>query len=134
MTSDTGSIGSGSLGISVSGPQISMGATPGKVDSPDERKLKKAAGDFESILLASMWKSMKQTFGTTESEDSDPAHGTLDDWGIEVMSGAVGKAGGLGIGNMILKHLQPHLNEGTGADSTNSAKVLGDSADKSGKR
>jgi Rod binding domain-containing protein len=76
--------------------------------SPDEEKLKKAAGDFESILLASMWKSMKQSFGSSEAE-SDPAHGTLDDWGIEVMSNAVGKAGGLGIGRLILNHLEPSL-------------------------
>ena len=76
---------------------------------PDEEKLKKAAGEFESILLASMWKSMKQSFGASETEESDPAHGTLDDWGIEVMSGAVGKAGGLGIGKLILQHLDPEV-------------------------
>jgi Rod binding domain-containing protein len=74
--------------------------------SADAQKLKKAAGDFESILLASMWKGMKQSFGTSEA-DADPAHGTLDDWGIEIMSGAVGKAGGLGIGKLLLEHLQP---------------------------
>ena len=77
-------------------------------DSPDRQKLEKAAGEFESILLASMWKSMKQSFGATD-DASDPAHGTLDDWGIEIMSGAVGKAGGLGIGKLILKHLEPAL-------------------------
>jgi Rod binding domain-containing protein len=77
-------------------------------DSVEEQKLKKAAGDFESILLASMWKGMKQSFGTDEA-DADPAHGTLDDWGIEIMSGAVGRAGGLGIGKLILEHLQPAL-------------------------
>jgi Rod binding domain-containing protein len=79
-------------------------------DSADARKLKQAAGDFESILLASMWKSMKQSFGTSEA-DSDPAHGTLDDWGIEIMSGAVGRAGGLGLGKLLLQHLQPALHE-----------------------
>ena len=77
-------------------------------DSQDQQKLQKAAGEFESILLASMWKSMKQSFGATE-DASDPAHGTLDDWGIEIMSGAVGKAGGLGIGQLIMKHLEPDL-------------------------
>lgn len=76
--------------------------------SVEAQKLKKAAGDFESILLASMWKSMKQSFGSAEAE-SDPAHGTLDDWGIEIMSGAVGKAGGLGIGRLILEHLAPKI-------------------------
>jgi Rod binding domain-containing protein len=85
-------------------------------DSPDRQKLQKAAGEFESILLASMWKSMKQSFGATE-DASDPAHGTLDDWGIEIMSGAVGKAGGLGIGKLILDHLEPK----SGADHPLSA-------------
>ena len=53
---------------------------------------------------------MKQSFGAPESEDSsDPAQGTLSDWGIEIMSGAVGKAGGLGIGKLILNHLEPTI-------------------------
>jgi Rod binding domain-containing protein len=84
-------------------------AQPKKADPAEEAKLKKAAGDFESILLASLWKGMKQSFGAPESDDSDPAQGTLSDWGIEVMSGAVGKAGGLGIGKLILQHLEPTL-------------------------
>ena len=87
-------------------PQSAAATAVKTAGAVDEEKLKKAAGDFESILLASMWKSMKQSFGTSEA-DADPAHGTLDDWGIEIMSGAVGKAGGLGIGRMILEHLHP---------------------------
>lgn len=72
----------------------------------EQQKLKKAAGDFESILLSNLWKSMKHSFDNQSSDsDSDPAHGTLDDWGIEIMSGAVGKAGGLGLGKLILEHL-----------------------------
>lgn len=116
--------------VLVSGPQITLDNQPGSVDSPDERKLKKAAGDFESILLASMWKSMKQSFGTPESDtDSDPAHGTLEDWGIEIMSSAVGRAGGLGIGKLILKHLEPHVGSGRSADSAHFPKALANSAD-----
>ena len=85
-----------------------QGTTPSTaaLGSADEAKLKKAAGDFESILLASMWKGMKQSFGSSET-DADPAHGTLDDWGIEIMSGAVGRAGGLGIAKLLLAHLDP---------------------------
>ena len=89
-------------------PKSAAGAASKPVDSPEEQKLKKAAGDFESILLASMWKSMKSTFSSDDTS-SDPAHGTLEDWGIEIMSGAVGKAGALGIGNLLLKHLEPTL-------------------------
>jgi Rod binding domain-containing protein len=82
-----------------------IGAKSKPVESVDEKKLKKAAGDFESILLSSMWKSMKQSFGDSNDGDSDPGASTLDDMGIEAMSQAVGKAGGLGIGNMIIKQL-----------------------------
>src|ERR1700722_20601222 len=90
--------------------QPAAGAKSRPVDSPEEQKLKKAAGDFESILLASMWKGMKDSFGDSDTDnEADPAHGTLQDWGIEIMSGAVGKAGGLGIGKMILQHLEPTL-------------------------
>jgi Rod binding domain-containing protein len=105
----------GTLTQSLSGPSSQM------PDSVDAQKLKKAAGDFESILLASMWKSMKQSFGTAEAE-TDPAHGTLDDWGIEIMSGAVGRAGGLGIGRLILKHLEPAL-KGQPAESHSDSQV-----------
>ena len=94
-------------------------------DSAEDAKLKKAAGDFESILLASMWKGMKDSFGTTDAEDSDPASGTLNDWGIEIMSGAVGKARGLGIGNLILKHLEPTLDGKTGQSSEPATGALG---------
>jgi peptidoglycan hydrolase FlgJ len=82
-------------------------------DSPEESKLKKAVGDFEAILVATLWKGMKQSFGSSESDSSDPAHGSLDDWGIEVMSEAVGRAGGLGIGKLILKQLEPTLKKET---------------------
>jgi Rod binding domain-containing protein len=99
------------------------------VDSPDEQKLKKAAGDFESILLASMWRAMKHSFGDNKEVESDPAHGMIEDWGIEVMAGAVGKAGGLGIGNMILKHLGHDMNK-DGLDKTGSStKLSGNLAD-----
>ena len=98
-----------SIGFPAPVPENSVQASPKTSgDSQDQQKLQKAAGEFESILLASMWKGMKQSFGTTD-DSSDPAHGTLDDWGIEIMSGAVGKAGGLGIGKLIMKHLEPEL-------------------------
>ena len=134
MTSSASSIGLGSHGMDVSGKQITLGSSYGRPDSPEERKLRKAAGDFESILLASMWKSMKQSFGDSDTDSSDPAHGTLEDWGIEIMSSAVGKAGGLGIGKLILQHLEPIANGQNQPNSTDSTKVLGVSADDSGKR
>lgn len=77
--------------------------------SVQEQKLRKAAAEFESILLSSFWKSMKESFASPDDDGSDPAHETLEDWGIQAMTDAVGKAGGLGIGKLILKDLEPQL-------------------------
>ena len=104
--------------------------TPSKpVDSPDEQKLKKATGDFESILLASMWRAMKHSFGENKEGESDPAHGMIEDWGIEVMSGAVGRAGGLGVGKLILKHLEPTLRRESLDKTDPTTKLSGNLAD-----
>jgi len=77
--------------------------------SVQEQKLRKAAAEFESVLLSSFWKSMRESFASPEDDSSDPAHETLEDWGIQAMTDAVGKAGGLGIGRLILKELEPRL-------------------------
>ncbi|MGH9740951.1 MAG: rod-binding protein [Candidatus Acidiferrum sp.] len=83
--------------------------TPHIANFPADRKLRQAAGEFEGMLLSSLWKSMKSTFATPDDDASDPAHDTLDDMSIQAMSSAVGKAGGLGLGKLILKHLEPML-------------------------
>ncbi len=74
-----------------------------------EKKLVKAAGEFESMLLSAFWKSMKSTFADPNEDSLDPAHGTLEDMSIQAMTDAVGKAGGLGIGKLIIKNLEAHL-------------------------
>jgi len=83
-----------------------------KAASPQVLKLRKAAGEFESILLESLWKSMKETFSSSEEGDADPTLKSFDDWGIQAMASEVGNSGGLGIKNLILKHLEPTLSAG----------------------
>jgi Rod binding domain-containing protein len=93
--------------------------------SPAANKLRQAAGEFEAMLLANLWKSMKSTFSSDDDSD-DPAHETLSDMGMQAISGAVGKAGGLGLGRMILKHLEPllpHSQNGKVASSTGKASA-----------
>ena len=77
--------------------------------SAQEQKLRKAAAEFESMLLSSFWKSMKDSFASPDENSLDPAHDTLEDMSIKAMSDAVGKAGGLGIGKLIVKHLETQL-------------------------
>jgi Rod binding domain-containing protein len=91
---------------------ISAGNVNGETNA--HRKLRQAAGEFESMLLSNLWKSMKSSFEGEETEFSDPAHGALDDWSMQAMCGAVGNAGGLGISKMILKHLEPKLPSAAG--------------------
>jgi Rod binding domain-containing protein len=87
-------------------------ANSGNSNSAAVSKLTKAAGEFESILLESLWKSMKETFSDPD-EDADPTLKSFDDWGIHAMASAVGASGGLGIKNMILKYLEPTLPGGS---------------------
>ena len=78
-------------------------------NTPQDRKLRRAAAEFEGMLLSSLWKSMKSTFASPDEDSGDPAHDTLSDMSIQAMSSAVGKAGGIGLGKLILKHLEPVL-------------------------
>jgi len=89
-------------------------AVPIRDASVQERKLQKAASEFESILIGTFWKSMKDSFASDDEDATDPAHSTLDDLGIQAMAGAMSKAGGLGLGRLILRHLAP-LAEGSAA-------------------
>jgi Rod binding domain-containing protein len=73
-------------------------------DSPDVKKIKKAASEFEAMLLAKWWSSMKES-GLGDADNSDPGHDTLDEMGIQAMSTAVASAGGLGIGAMLVHSL-----------------------------
>jgi Rod binding domain-containing protein len=101
------------IATTLSGPVALTSSVPSHhqppTDSPAVQRLRRAAGEFEGVLLANLWKSMKSTFAASDDDATDPAHGTLEDMSIQAMSGAVGKAGGLGIGKLILKHLEPTL-------------------------
>jgi hypothetical protein len=93
--------------------QVNEGAQASTTSSPAmlarEHKLTQAAGQFESMLLSNLWKSMKSAFEDEDSEYSDPAHGAMDEMGMDAMSSAVGKSGGLGIAKMIMKDLTPQI-------------------------
>ena len=97
--------------------------------TPAGRKLQKAAAEFESILLSSLWKSMKSSFASEDDDSSDPAHDALADMGIQAMSSAVAKTGGLGLGKLILKHLEPMLVQRQAQSPTDSGKGSAPSAD-----
>jgi Rod binding domain-containing protein len=112
------------------GSQIGKSSLSSSVENtPAGRKLLQAAGQFEGMLLSSLWKSMKSTFAAPDDDSTDPAHDTLDDMSMEAMSNAVGKVGGLGLGRLILKHLEPLLAQRQAQSATDPGKGSTPSAD-----
>jgi len=99
------------------------------LNSPADKKLRKAATQFESMLLSNLWKSMKSSFTDSDDDSDDPAHDTIDQMGMDAMTGAVAKAGGMGIAKMILKHLEPKLAHSQNGNDASSGKVSPPSAD-----
>lgn len=100
-------------------------------NSPATNKLRKAAGEFESLLLSNLWKAMKSSFADSDDDSTDPAHDTLENMGIDAMAGSVGKAGGLGLGKLILKHLEPLISQSPAGNDAKPGKVPASSADTS---
>jgi Rod binding domain-containing protein len=105
-------------------------ADASSADSAKLRKLRQAAVEFEGMLLSSLWKSMKSSFASPDDDDSqDPAHDTLGDLSIDTMSNAVAKSGGLGLGKLILKHLEPLVAHSQTENASKAGKASGRSAD-----
>lgn len=99
-------------------------------ESPRLHKLRQAAAEFEGMLISSLWKSMKSSFADPDDNDStDPAHDTLSDLGANTMSNAVAKAGGFGLGKLILKRLEPMLAHSQSENVSFSGKAPPSSAD-----
>jgi Rod binding domain-containing protein len=84
-------------------------------DPPEVKKLKKAASEFEAMLLTKWWSSMKQSGLGGDDDSMDPGHDTLDQLGMQAMSTAVASRGGLGIGAMLVHSLLSNA-EGSGAE------------------
>lgn len=93
-------------------PQIPF-PNSGNAASPQLSKLRQAAGQFESMLLESLWKSMKDTFTDPDDSDADPTLNSYEEWSMQAMASAVGSTGSLGIKNLILKYLEPTLETGS---------------------
>ncbi len=84
---------------------ISIAApTPAPADTPEHKKLEKAAREFEGLLMSALWKSMGEDM--KGPVDSDPINASFTDIGIQAVSSAMAASGGIGIGRMLLKTLE----------------------------
>jgi Rod binding domain-containing protein len=80
--------------------QFSTAVTPASVAG----KSAKAARDFESVLLTSLFDSLQKSFAF-DSQDSTPGSSDYRLMGTRALAEAVAASGGIGIARLILRHL-----------------------------
>ncbi|MCH8267765.1 MAG: hypothetical protein IH846_09635 [Acidobacteria bacterium] len=112
------------VGFHAGQPGLSAGRTSAAekllektTENPGDAKLRKAAQDFEAILIQTLWRSMKESFAS--SSEQDPAHRTLEDLSMQAMSTALAASGGLGIARMLIHAMEPAMDttqSGAGGD------------------
>ncbi|MGA3324669.1 MAG: hypothetical protein ABSF45_09355 [Terriglobia bacterium] len=91
-------------------PEVaSAGSAP---ETPAHKKLRKAAQDFEGILISQLLEDFK--VGSSSLTGDTPLAGsdTLNSVAIQTLSTALASRGGLGIGQMLVHQLEPSLNRG----------------------
>ena len=99
-----------------SGLQTFMNRPPGAAspgappETPAHKKLRKAAQDFEGILISQLWEHLETGFASLGGESPMAGSDTLNSLAIETLSNALAGRGGLGIGRMIVHQLEPTLN------------------------
>jgi Rod binding domain-containing protein len=71
----------------------------------DVTKNKKAARDFEAMLLTPVLDSLQKTF-SGDPEDSTPGASDYRLMGTQALASAIAERGGIGIARLVLSHLQ----------------------------
>jgi Rod binding domain-containing protein len=70
-------------------------------------KNEKAARDFEAMLLTPVLDSLQKTFGGNSEAANIPGASDYRQMATEALGQAIAARGGIGIAQMILRHLQP---------------------------
>ena len=77
-----------------------------------DAKIKKAAAEFESVLLSSLLQNLEGSFA---GEDSNGVGGgNWTEFGVQAIGAAMAKSGGIGIARMIAPYLQRHATTAVG--------------------
>jgi Rod binding domain-containing protein len=107
-------------------PNGGAGATS---HAPNVAKIKKAAREFESVLLNSLLGPLQKSFSTLPGgKPEDPESGQYHSMEIQSLANALSSAGGLGIADMIVRNLL-RSNAGEGLKASNVLSPLADVKD-----
>jgi Rod binding domain-containing protein len=84
----------------------SAGSQP---ETSAHKKLRKAAQEFEGILIAQLLGEFNMGFSTLGGGTPMAGSDTLNSLAIQTLSGAMARRGGFGIGAMLVHQLDPSL-------------------------
>jgi len=98
----------------LSGLPISQGAgaTNDQPETAAHKKLRKAAQDFEGILISQLWGEFQTSLSSITGETPLAGSEGLNSLAIQTLSSALASKGGLGIAQMIMRQLEPTLQRG----------------------
>ncbi len=116
--------------MATANPPAAKAALKNEAALNDTRKNEKAACDFEAMLLAPVFDSLQKTFAGDDDRKT-PGSDDYRQMGTQALAQAIAERGGIGIAQLVLRHLQPpkvsdgRVNGGVAA----AAKVFENSAD-----
>jgi len=104
------------VSLSASANRLTAGhAPPAKaLLNTDIGKNEKAARDFEALLLAPVLDALQNTFAGDSENAKTPGANDYRAMGTQALAQAIAARGGIGIAQLILRHLQPPKVSGGG--------------------
>lgn len=79
-------------------------------DTKDAKKLKEACQQFESILVAEIWKKMSSNARKISGKnDMDRPFGQMEDLAVEMSAESLSKSGGVGLWKILYEDMLPQL-------------------------
>jgi Rod binding domain-containing protein len=80
-------------------------ATAGTKTNADA-KLKRAAGEFEAMLLSSWLEKMRESYGLDDQDQAMPGSDNMTALATQAVASAIASRGGLGIAKMMYERLR----------------------------
>lgn len=100
--------------MNISFPSISIPSAAKPSDAKTIAKNEKAARDFEAMLLTPVLDSLQKTFAGDAEDAKTPGASDYRLMATQALAQSIAARGGIGIAQLILRHLQPPKVSGAG--------------------
>jgi len=86
-------------------PALTKPFVPSTPAAEHERKITKAAREFEAVLLNTVLGPLEHTFASLPGKETDAVSDNYQSLGMQALTSSLAAKGGLGIADMIVKSL-----------------------------